>query len=103
MYKELSHLMIYSDTEGDSILYRVGKLYSDWYKKDKEKEELIADSYRIVRDILDISTSCAFEENLWTSYLTYYIISSENSFAQACERRGAAEGSINEFAKHDFE
>ena len=102
MYRYLSHLIIYSDRSESSILYEMGELFRNYDNGVKEKSELVKDAYNIVRKILDISTAYAFDENLWTSYLTYYLINSENSFSASCERRGAIEGSVNSFAKHDF-
>ena len=103
MYRYLSHLILYSDRSESSILYETGELFRNYDNGIKEKAELVKDAYNIVRKILDISTAYAFDENLWTSYLTYYIINAENSFSASCERRGAIEGSVNSFAKHDFE
>ncbi len=103
MYRDLSRLILYSDRSESSILYQTGELFKNYASEVYEKPELVKDAYNIVRKILDISTSYAFDENLWTSYLTYYLISSENSFSASCERRGAIEGSVNSFAKHDFE
>lgn len=103
MYRDLSHLIIYSDRSESSILYETGRLFRNYDSGAKDKTALVKDAYNIVRKILDVSTAYAFDDNLWTSYLTYYIINSENSFSASCERRGATEGSVNKFAKHDFE
>lgn len=102
MYKDLLHLIIYSDKNEDSVLYETGKLFRNFHNAAKDRELLVKDAHTIVRKILDISTSYAFDENLWTSYLTYYIINAENSFSASCERRGAVEGSVNSFVKNDF-
>ncbi len=35
-------------------------------------------------------------------YLTFYLITNENPFSLTCEKVGANDGSVNEFAKNDF-
>ena len=41
-------------------------------------------------------------KNLWHNYLTFYLITNENPFSLTCEKVGANDGSVNEFAKNDF-
>lgn len=64
---------------------------------------LIRRIYVQVKRILDIATDFGFNNNLWHDYLTFLIISDQNSFSLTCEGNGAQEGgSVNEFAKNDF-
>ena len=41
--------------------------------------------------------------NLWQNYLTHFILSNENFFSLACERRDPPQGSLRDVALHDFE
>ena len=41
--------------------------------------------------------------NLWQNYLTHFILSNENFFSLACERKSPPEGSLKDVAVHDFE
>lgn len=40
--------------------------------------------------------------NLWHNYLTHYMLSNENFFSLACERKEPPEGSLRDVALHDF-
>ena len=41
--------------------------------------------------------------NIWQNYLTHFILSNENFFSLACERRSPPQGSLRDIAVHDFE
>ncbi len=41
--------------------------------------------------------------NIWQNYLTHFILSNENFFSLACERREPPQGSLKDIALHDFE
>ena len=41
--------------------------------------------------------------NLWQNYLTFVLITNENPFSLTSEKIGAKQGSVNIFAKQDFE
>ena len=41
--------------------------------------------------------------NIWQNYLTHFILSNENFFSLACERRDPPQGSLRDIALHDFE
>ncbi len=103
MYKEVSKLLLYSNLGGDSILERMAIIFEDWEKGVEDKESLIGRIYKEIKRVLDISTAYGFDTNLWHNYLTFLLISNENSFSLTCERVGASEdGTVNIFAKNDF-
>ncbi len=59
--------------------------------------------YVQVKKLLDVSTDYGFDQNLWQCYLTFLVITNENSFSLTCEGVGATEGgSVNTIAKNDF-
>lgn len=41
--------------------------------------------------------------NIWQNYLTHFILTNENFFSLACERRNPPQGSLKDIALHDFE
>lgn len=41
--------------------------------------------------------------NIWQNYLTHFILSNENFFSLACERRDPPQGSLRDIGLHDFE
>lgn len=55
-----------------------------------------------MKRLLDLSTSYGFDSNLWHNYLAFLLITNENSFSITCEKVGANDGTVNQFAKGDF-
>ena len=55
-----------------------------------------------MKRILDVATKYGFDTNLWQNYLTFVLLTNENSFSLTAERVGAGDGSVNHFAKADF-
>ena len=103
MHKLVSKLLIYSNLGEDSILTNLSGIFKSWEKGVDEKEEIIARIYKEIKRILDISTAYGFDTNLWHNYLTFLLVSNENSFSLTCERTGASEdGTVNYLAKQDF-
>ena len=41
--------------------------------------------------------------NLWHNYLTHFMLTNENFFSLACERKESPQGSLKDVALHDFE
>ena len=103
MYRELSKLLLFSDLGGGSILENIAGIIRDYDNSEADADELVMRCYREVKRILDLSTDCGFDENLWQSYLTFILMTNENSFTRTCERVGSSEGSVNHFALNDFE
>ena len=52
--------------------------------------------------LLDLGTACGFDRDLWQCYLTWLLMTNENSFTRTCEREGVREGSVNRFARDDL-
>ena len=48
--------------------------------------------YDQVKRLLDLATDYGFDENLWQNYLTFLLMTNENSFSLITERVGAAGG-----------
>ena len=125
MYKQVAKLIVYRDLGEDSILKQLAGIFEDfdWYKenvlgnssafsaskleemKDKKhisKESLITRIYGEIKRLLDLATDYGFDDNLWHNYLTFVMMTNENSFTLTSEKVGANEGSVNHFAKNDF-
>ncbi len=103
MYRTTDALILYSSLPKDSILMRFSGIYDDWAANADTRESLIHRIYFEVKRILDLSTAYGFNRNLWQCYLTFVMISHDNSFSLTCERIGPSEGTINQIARHDFE
>lgn len=125
MYKYVSKLIVYRDLGENSILKKLAEIFEDfdWYKenvlgnssafsaskleemKDKKhisRESLITRIYGEIKRLLDLATDYGFDDNLWHNYLTFLLMTNENSFTLTSEKVGANDGSVNHFAKNDF-
>ena len=103
MYKEVAKLILYSNLGEDSILSEFCHIYRDWEQKNAAPEDLVQRIYIQIKRLLDVSTDYGFDRNLWQDYLTFVMITNENSFSVTCEGVGPTEGgSVNQIAKNDF-
>ena len=98
----LSRLLIYGSMPQDSILMQLADICRAHRLGTQDKDELITRCYAQVKRLLSVATDYAFDEDLWQNYLTFLLITDENPFTLTCEKVGAGEGSVNEFAKNDF-
>ncbi len=97
-----SRLLLYGDLGQDSILMKLARLFQDWKGNNCPRQALIRGIYDQVKALLDLATDYGFDENLWQNYLTFLLMTNENSFSLITERVGKLDGSVNNFAKNDF-
>ncbi|MBE6971617.1 MAG: ATP-binding protein [Ruminococcaceae bacterium] len=102
MYRAISRLLLYSDLGENEILVCLARILRDWERGGCDRDELAGRINAQVKRLLDLSTACGFNKNLWHCYLTWLLMTNHNSFTATCERVGAREGSVNNFAKSDF-
>ena len=102
MYRQTSRLLLFSDLGEDAILFSLADIFKDFHERISDEATMIRRIYTQVKRILDLATTYGFDENLWQNYLTFLLVTNENSFTLTAERRGAGEGSVNHFAKNDF-
>lgn len=102
MYRETAKLLLYSNLGEDAILTRLADIFRDWEAGSADKSALISRIYAQVKRLLDLATVYGFNRNLWQNYLTFVLMTNENSFTLTAERQGASQGSVNHFAKADF-
>lgn len=102
MFRETSKLVIYRNLEEDSILFKLADICEDFVSGNYTKEDLITRIYVEINKLLDVATQYGFDENLWHNYLTYILATNENPFSITCEKVGATDGTVNQFAKGDF-
>lgn len=103
MYREVSKLILYRNLGEDSILRRLSEIFKRFDSCHYCSEELITDIYREIKKLLDLATTYGFDKNLWHNYLTFVLITNENSFSLTSEKVGANDGTVNHFAKNDFQ
>ena len=102
MYRDIAKLVLYRDLGADSILFRMSDIFEQFAKGNYDKAALTTSIYIEIKRLLDVATSYGFDRNLWHNYLTFILITNENSFSITCEKVGANDGSVNHFAKNDF-
>ena len=102
MHNLVSKLIIYRNIGKDSILYRLSEICKEFDSGYFDKADL---SNRILEEIhrlLDIATTYGFDKNLWHNYLAFLLAMTETPFTLVAEKKGAIDGTVNEFAKNDF-
>lgn len=102
MYKEISKLIMYGNMEEDCILSKLADIFKRFENEETSNAQLTQEIYTEIKRILVIATDYGFDKNLWHNYLTFLLITNENPFSITCEKVGANDGSVNEFAKNDF-
>ena len=102
MYREVSKLIMYGSMDKYSILMKMSDIFRKFDNNEESQERLIQDIYTEVKRLLVVATDYGFDKNLWHNYLTFILITNENPFSITCEKIGANDGSVNEFAKNDF-
>lgn len=102
MYRETAKLILYRDLGEDSILLKLAGIFEDFELKRASSAELTTRIYEQMKALLDLSTQYGFDKNLWHNYLTFILLTNENSFSMTSEKIGANDGTVNHFAKGDF-
>ncbi len=103
MDRIISSLLIYGDMPKDSILMGFSEIFTSFRKGDYSKSRLKAQVFTQIKNLLVLATNYGFNKNLWHNYLSFILITNENPFSLTCEKVGASDGSVNYFAKNDFE
>lgn len=98
----VSRLLLYGDLGQDSILVKLAETFQDWKGNSASRQTLVRRIYDQIKRLLDLATDYGFDENLWQNYLTYLLMTNENSFSLITERVGELDGTVNHFAKNDF-
>ena len=93
-------LILYQDFNKERLFSDFADLMEHW--KDGGQEDRAFLYYRCVHELVELSESHGFSGNLWHTFLAYLLVNNENAYSRACEIRGAAEGTINQIALHDF-
>ena len=55
-----------------------------------------------MKALLDLATTYGFDKNLWHNYLTFVLVTNENSFSMTSEKVGANNGTVNHLQRMIF-
>ena len=102
MYRYISKLIVYRNIGEDSILFRLAQIIREFDSGNFEKEDLSNRILSEIHNLLDIATTYGFDRNLWHNYLAFLLAMTETPFTLASEKKGAVDGTVNEFVKNDF-
>lgn len=102
MYDKLARLIVYKEIKDAEILKSIAGSIRDCKLKTKDKTQIVEDIYGQIHKLLDLATAYGFNENLWQAYMAYLLAMAETPFSLHCEKQGASEGTVNQFAKKDF-
>lgn len=104
MYNLTARLLLYSDLGGNSILEELSRVFEALDKATTDQATATRGIYTQIKRLLDLATAYGFDGNLWQNYLTFLLITNENSFTLTAERADQKEkGSVHGFAEQDFE
>ncbi|MCR5655654.1 MAG: ATP-binding protein [Lachnospiraceae bacterium] len=98
----ISKLILYGGYPKDEILMQMADICKKVKSGDYDKEKVVEQAYRQVKNLLILGTDYGFDTNLWHNYLTFLLITNENPFSLTSEKTGAGNGSVNHFAKNDY-
>ena len=82
---------------------RLSDICQRFYSGDYDKDNLITEIYEQIHSLLDLATRYGFNKNLWHNYLAFQLAMSENPFTMVSEKVGGNDGTVNAFAKADFQ
>ena len=98
----VSRLLLYGDLGEEIILGKLAGIFQEWKGSATPRQVLVRGIYDQVKRLLDLATDYGFDEDLWQNYLTFLLMTNENSFSLITERVGELDGTVNHFAKSDF-
>ena len=81
MYRLTSELLLFSELGEQAILTNLADIFRDFTENKADKPTLIRRIYKEVKRLLDLATTYGFDKNLWQNYLTFLLITNENSFS----------------------
>lgn len=109
MYRLISKLVVYKNLGDDCLLVRLAGLIRECDSCSSggetelfQRESITSRIYMLVNELLELATDYGFDQNLWHNYLAYLLATAENPFSITCEKTGAKEGTVNQFARSDF-
>ncbi len=94
----MNQCILYRKLDNSELLDAMTGIMSGEQEKET-REHLLA----IVSGLIEMAGEKGFYGNLWHDYLAMLLVSNENYYSLACEKRGDAEGSVNEAVLHDLD
>ncbi|RAP47690.1 MAG: AAA family ATPase, partial [Methanosphaera sp. rholeuAM74] len=102
MHKLTNKLIIYRNYAENTILIQLSKVFRQYTEGNYDKEELTEEIYKVINQLLVLSTEYGFNKNLWHNYIAYILATTENPFTLISEKNDKITGSVEELVKHDY-
>jgi predicted AAA+ superfamily ATPase len=99
----LARLVVYNSIPEDTILRRIADVLDEADSTGVIADKTVSKLNREINQLLDLATQYGFDEDLWQTYIVWLIATTQTPFGLCAEGVGALEGSVNYFAKKDFE
>ncbi len=93
-------LILYKDFGREHLFYDFARLIENC--KTGVQKEMADLYYKCIHELVELSENHGFSGNLWHIFLAYLLVNNENAYSRACEIHGAAGGTIDQIALHDF-
>lgn len=100
--KSTKNLILYKEFENGRLFYDFTWVMENYRSEYYNREDIEGLFYECMKRLMELAASHGFSGNLWHSFLSFLLVNNENAYSCACEIRGAADGSINAVALHDF-
>ena len=97
-----NELILYRNFD-EPVFHTMAHVANTFDATDLDRNKAVDDIYRCISKLITIARDHGFNGNLWQGYLTWLLITNENAFSMSCEKVGAIEGSLNDFALHDLQ
>lgn len=91
----MENLIFYDENKKYSILSRMNSIIKD---ENPQHSEIL----QLIGELVDFAFEYQLDGNLWQKYISYVMLSSENTYSISCELNQAPTGSIRKLAKQDF-
>ena len=88
----IKECVLYREFEHGEILDKMTALMDACEKSAVNAKEMEEDFYECVNGLIETAGSYGFAGNLWHNYLTFILLTNENSFSMTSEKVGANNG-----------
>lgn len=95
-------MLLYRNVPEEDLMEDFCRLAESDEPEGREREELSCLYHSCASRLISLAGHYGFEGNLWHCYLALVLAYHENPFSTSCEITGPQEGSLNDWACHDF-
>ncbi len=98
----LADRLVYFKLDESNTIYKISRLH-DMLIRGNNINCFEREYYECLNEIVDLSVSHGFYNNLWQLTIAHFLVNSENAYSLSCEMIGDCGGAISKTALRDFE